>query len=275
MQKIKATAKKNYQVRKLYHNLKYTKALLTVFKKNRQLKSQVSLKLPPERLIYLVAGTPDATWFYESGKQTANSIIMNLNRNNLEFSMFRTVLDFGCGCGRVVRHLQEKSTAVFYGTDYNKKLSGWCTKNLPGYYTTNGPTPPLQYSDGLFDFVYAWSVFTHFTEENHLLWLNELYRVLKPNGFLWFSYSGINFVQQLAEKEQQLFGENQIIVYDSSRCGSNWCCSYYSDEYLKKLVSKTSFRLVDLVPNSKKGEQSFCLLQKAPCGEILNQALSR
>ena len=46
------------------------------------------------------------------------------------------------------------------------------------------PLPPLDYSDEMFDLVYAVSVFTHLSEEFQLPWLGELRRILKPNGVL-------------------------------------------------------------------------------------------
>ncbi len=220
------------------------------------------IPLPPARLMYLTAGNPDAEWFWESGKQTTNGILASLKQNGIDFSKFDYILDFGCGCGRVLIHMLGNSHANFYGTDYNKKLVRWCAQNLRGSYLTNGSLPPLGFPDGTFDFIYAWSVFTHFTEESHLLWLNELYSKLKPDSFFWFSYSGRNFVSQLTEAEKAAFSRNEIVVYDSERLGSNWCCSYYSDEYLKRLIAQTKFQLLDLIPNDKVGDQSFCLLKK-------------
>ncbi len=48
----------------------------------------------------------------------------------------------------------------------------------------NRPLPPLDYRDEMFDLVYAVSVFTHLSEEFQLPWLDELKRILKPNGVL-------------------------------------------------------------------------------------------
>jgi cyclopropane fatty-acyl-phospholipid synthase-like methyltransferase len=34
------------------------------------------------------------------------------------------ILDFGCGCGRVIRHRREATGASLHGTDYNPHLVG-------------------------------------------------------------------------------------------------------------------------------------------------------
>ena len=47
--------------------------------------------------------------------------------------------------------------------------------------------PPLPYADGLFDFVYANSVFTHVPCQLMDAWAGELRRIIRPGGFLIFS----------------------------------------------------------------------------------------
>ena len=42
--------------------------------------------------------------------------------------------------------------------------------------------PPTAFDPGSFDLVYAYSVFSHLSEEAHLRWLEEFDRILKPGG---------------------------------------------------------------------------------------------
>ena len=53
-----------------------------------------------------------------------------------------------------------------------------------GSFQVNAARPPLSYPDQSFDLIYAISVFTHLNEEMGNAWLQELHRVLKPNGLL-------------------------------------------------------------------------------------------
>ena len=41
---------------------------------------------------------------------------------------------------------------------------------------------PFFFEDQSLDVIYAWSVFSHLSEETHLPWLAEFERVLKPGG---------------------------------------------------------------------------------------------
>ncbi|MCP6725914.1 class I SAM-dependent methyltransferase, partial [Klebsiella pneumoniae] len=81
-----------------------------------------------------------------------------------------SVLDFGCGCGRVTRWWADFEGAVA-GSDVNAEAVAWCRENL-GFasFEQNALAPPLDFDDASFDLVYALSVFTHLTEELQLAW---------------------------------------------------------------------------------------------------------
>src|SRR5204862_6297779 len=54
--------------------------------------------LPPRRLMVRVAMTADADWFLRSGRAAYDAIAGHVPLADVE-----SVLDFGCGCGRVTR----------------------------------------------------------------------------------------------------------------------------------------------------------------------------
>ena len=102
----------------------------------------------------------------------------------------RRVLDFGCGAGRVLRHLTG-SGAELHGCDIDIASVEWLTANMspPLHPFHNGEEPHLAREDDFFDLVYAVSVFTHITD-HWAGWLLELRRVLKPDGILIASFIG-------------------------------------------------------------------------------------
>src|SRR5579884_4409109 len=73
------------------------------------------LPIPPTELVELVAGTPDVAWFLEGGRRGAESITELLNGVGIRIEELSTILDFGCGCGRVIRHFRTLSNAQLYG----------------------------------------------------------------------------------------------------------------------------------------------------------------
>jgi ubiquinone/menaquinone biosynthesis C-methylase UbiE len=98
---------------------------------------------------------------------------------------FKSVLDFGCGCGRILVNYAHLRGIKFFGTDIDEVSINWCREHIPGMdFSVNGAMPPLRWRDGHFDFVMAISVFTHIPWKMQIDWLKELRRVLCPGGYL-------------------------------------------------------------------------------------------
>ena len=102
------------------------------------------------------------------------------------------VLDFGCGAGRVMRHLVEDvGDGELRGVDIDRPSIEWLEANAcpPLRAAACGERPGLPHPDGHFDLVYVFSVFTHIVED-WAGWLLELRRVLAPKGVLLASVIG-------------------------------------------------------------------------------------
>jgi len=110
-----------------------------------------------------------------------------------------TVLDFGAGVGRTLRHFaEEMEVASFHASDIDEESVAWLTANFPRVEAfTNAETPPLDRPDGTFDLVYNVSVFTHLLDL-WAEWLLELRRVIKPGGLLVCSFMGKQESQPIA-----------------------------------------------------------------------------
>jgi SAM-dependent methyltransferase len=100
------------------------------------------------------------------------------------------VLDFGCGCGRVMRYLSLVEELSCAAAEINPDLAAWCSANLPSVATVrNHPMPPLRVA-GEFDLIYAFSVFTHLPALAASAWIVELNRLLAPGGVLLVTTKG-------------------------------------------------------------------------------------
>ena len=96
------------------------------------------------------------------------------------------VLDFGCGWGRVIRFfLREVAPDNLIGLDAYEPALAACRKtNRWSQFFRCDVLPPTELKSGSFDLIYAFSVFSHLSEEAHWRWLEEFKRILRPSGVL-------------------------------------------------------------------------------------------
>jgi hypothetical protein len=74
-----------------------------VYLRNRPYRvSECSTAIPPMRFLMAVAGSAEIAIFLQGGQLARDSIRDILQSNGVCISDFRTILDFGCGCGRVL-----------------------------------------------------------------------------------------------------------------------------------------------------------------------------
>lgn len=215
------------------------------------------LPLPPPRLIFLVIGYGWGSVYYSSGKTVVDHMLRSLERNGIDPHGFRRTLDFGCGCGRLIRHLHRAGAGILHGSDYNAELIGWCQRSLPfGKFQTNDPAPPLHYDDGSFDFIYARSVFTHVGPDLQQAWVGELLRVLQPRGVLYFTTHGELLARRLDAEDRARFDAGYVVVHQGNVEGENLCTTYQS----RACVERNLLRGCELVAHIP-GEESDHLQQ--------------
>lgn len=249
----------------LYHRVKYYADVKTLFRNARYRihGAPDGLPLPPARLIYLSVGGWDAEGFYQAGVLDASNIRRLLEENGLAIEKFPEILDFGCGCGRIIRQWKGLLRTKVHGTDYNYAAIEWCRRALPfADFRTNSTAPSLAYDDNKFDFVYARSVFTHLTEQLQKPWMDELRRIVKPGGFLLFTVHGASrFDKQLTPGEQEHFTRGQLVVKYPRYGSSNFCGAFHPESYVRKHLAK-GFTVVDYIPEGGAWAQDWYLLQK-------------
>ena len=162
------------------------------------------IPVPPAQLRHRVQGSLDKETFLHVGKILAQNICDLCAIVERDIYSFEHILDFGCGCGRVIRNFQDAPTSCrLYGTDIDSKLVSWCEKYLSHIrWSTNGYQPPLPFADNTFDLIYAISVFTHLDEELQHAWLRELRRVAKPGATIILTVHGEYYINKLASSYQ-------------------------------------------------------------------------
>jgi SAM-dependent methyltransferase len=212
------------------------------------------LPVPPGRLIYLVAGHVRAEWFLRGGRTASEAIRETLEKNGIEIEGLDDILDFGCGVGRIMRHWSSLRHPALHGTDYNPKLVAWCKSNLTfAEFRVNPLSGELPYEPDSFDFVYAFSVFTHLSEELQFHWLDELSRVLRPGGYAYITTHGDYYLNDLSAEQQEQYRSGRLVVRWPEQSGENVCSAFHPESYVREKWAEV-FSVVDFIPSGAKGD---------------------
>jgi SAM-dependent methyltransferase len=199
--------------------------------RNQFLREHGEVPLPPDEISYDAYGNLNWHAYWTSGRDGAAFVAGIIHQH------FRTgrVLEWGCGPGRVIRHLPPLLPGCeIFGTDYNGESIDWCAANLQGIkFTRNGTAPPQPFPDAHFDCIYCLSVFTHLSEELHYLWASELVRLLKPGGILICTFHGSSTREWLLPEEKARFDSGRLVIRDGVGVGTRCFLAYQPESFVR------------------------------------------
>lgn len=141
---------------------------------------------PKSNLQRITQQGADNQWWHFAGGTFVHKIGRVLEKYfSMDFGRIGSVLDWGCGCGRLTRHMSKYTDAQLYGIDIDPQNVDWCSRNFPmARFSLADPWKPAPYDNKSFDLIIGHSVLTHLTEQAQQFWLEELHRILKPGGVL-------------------------------------------------------------------------------------------
>ena len=233
-------------------------------------KAVDGLPVPAPQLRHRVHGALDRASFLSIGRRCRGDIEGLLASVGQDMGRFEDVLDFGCGCGRVLRFFRdERGVSRLTGTDIDSEAIAWCRENLKiAKWDVNRDLPPTRYEDASFDFIYAISVFTHLDETFQFAWLEELRRILRPGGWAILTVHGKSLYGSLKGSERKTL-EEKGFLYKVDQTGrlkldglpDYYQTAYHTQEYVNQQWSRF-FKVVRLVDRGICSNQDAVILQK-------------
>lgn len=176
-----------------------------------------------------------------------------------------TVLDVGCGIGRMARPLTGYlSGGKYEGVDIDRNGINWCvnniTKRFPNFkfqvadifnkhYNPGGNSKASEYrfpfADDTFDFVFLTSVFTHMFPEDVENYLREISRVMKKGGrclvtYFIFNRESSDLIGAGRSKIDFKSVTSEFYVMDKDVPEDATC---FTEEYIRKSYERFGIRI--------------------------------
>ncbi len=234
-----------------------------------------ALPLPPMELRSWVGPTDEARYDNPSG---------GLVYAHIPVDNYRSVLDFGCGCGRVARQLiqQRPRPQRYIGLDVHPGAIAWANENLspaaPGFsfvhldvhdplVNQDEQKPdvlPFPAPDESVTLVDALSIFTHIVERDLPYYLGEVARVLHPDGLVnagFFLFEKSDF-PALGPQHNALYGD---AAYPKSAV-------FYDHGWLERTLEDSGLGVVEIAqrPQVRGYQWLFVLGHRKGDREILS-----
>lgn len=227
----------------------------------------MTIPMPPREMRVLVGPTDEAAFENPGGRPIFEGLVPD--------EAYRSVLDIGCGCGRVARRLmlQTPRPERYLGFDPHQGMIRWCQGNL----TPAGPDFRFAHLDiqcpfnpsGVADvlpfpsndpatLIIAISVYTHLFAHQSEHYLRESARLLAPGGRAVTTWL-------LFDKRYFPFMHDHMNELYIDRV-EPWAAVLYDRQWVKSAVARAGLSIVGVAPPTVRGHQWTLVLAPASDG---------
>ena len=227
--------------------------------------TSTGLKVPPGWLVQAFTGVPDARNFMADGQREASLYLEWYEKWFGRLPDEVRVLDFGCGCGRVLQHLPQRGSRQYFGIDLHRDAVDWLRMAQPSaqvYYGSE--TPPLDTAIGEIDFLYAISVFTHLSEQHEAAWMAEWKRILKDGSALFVTFRGEDWLEQHSTPQHR-----ELILEGMEKNGGRFFQAHSFWEGIFPAFYGGAYHTHEFV--KRTWGQEFEILEILPCDRTQNR----
>jgi ubiquinone/menaquinone biosynthesis C-methylase UbiE len=193
--------------------------------------------LPPPRLAFESYGHTSWPEYAHMGRAHADMIIA-LVQERLGNVPVR-VLEWGCGAGRILRHMAQQHSWTAWGVDVDPEAVQWCQQHLPQTEPrVSGFLPPLPFEDASLDAVYHYSVWTHMSREAISAWIREFSRVLRPGGVMVATTHGDSYLPMLMPYERARYLRGEVVSRREVSEGRKYYLSFHPAADMERMLGE-------------------------------------
>lgn len=217
---------------------------------------------PPVELQNRIHGHDSEASLSEAGAFYQFACDHNLSGPTAPWFRTGTLLDFGAGWGRILRHfMRDFPLRHIFGYEPSGVFAAVARTHNPfvsflgGGYRPTGVLP-----ENWFDLSVSWSVYSHLSEASATAWLIETARFLKPGGAALYTTWGLRFLERLKlDAEQMALGKDihwysQVCLQGAGDINQRiedyeagkfvWFDSLQNSDYGEAFVSKAALQAV-------------------------------
>jgi len=173
-----------------------------------------------------------------------SQIVNSMIANGKEDIPNLTILDAGCGNGRMLRKMCELGAGPpnCCGIDLSRDVIDFAELNSPSRIVYDiGDIKTTPYSDNKFDVIFSLGVLIHIKDNDYIREIaKEFYRVLKPGGLIFITVArdGTQWPEAIKDITRN-FSENELLgLFNGFECLGIY--DAYSDNYIMKEGGKVS-----------------------------------
>ncbi|HUS48988.1 MAG TPA: class I SAM-dependent methyltransferase [Candidatus Paceibacterota bacterium] len=136
--------------------------------------------------------------YFKMGEQHSKTFIESIKKSNPTFLSGKRVLDYGCGHGRITRHLKTfLHPSKLVVADVWDSAVNFCSKEFKATAFLISDENKISNYNEKFDLIISYSVFSHLPPNLFELTLSELKNILDSEGLLLFTTKGDFHIKRL------------------------------------------------------------------------------
>lgn len=170
------------------------------------------------------------------------------------------ILDVGCGYGRILKELKSYGFKNLIGCDFSEKMIERGKRELPGVDFLVRRSDRIEMEDSSVDAVILMGVLTCIVnDDEQRLLIEEIRRVLKPNGILYINDFLLNTDDRNKERYDRFVDE--LGVYGAFKLPEGATLRHHSEQWINELLSGLkSLEYEVQIYNTMNGHKSngFC-----------------
>ena len=240
---------------------------------NQFIDLDARLEIPDEEQLFRTQGNRSAERYRLHGYTTYKRLELVLYRHSgRKLQDFRSILDWGCGCGRLTQQLALRlAKAVVHGIDIDAPNIQWCREHIGRAQFDVVPlSPPTEITSESCDLIVGISVMTHLDLAMQHAWLAELHRIARPLGYVVLTTHGetaLARVKSLAVIEKALEAGSDDSQKDAALDKVIQSENYYRTSYHLRRYARSMFgnyfEVIDIIAGGNASIQDIVVLRRA------------